>query len=1336
MTLPTHPIPTALRAVPAVVALLASTSVYAEGPADPGLDALRMLGETDLYLDVLEADETVTFTGGGLLTVYGAGPLGAPVVLADGESLTLQPRPDGSPWQLALAVIDNTVPWDVTVTDQGGTPHDGRLHAQVWSLSTGSFGVGAAFSGSLYAYAPSTGPSSVDTVVEWRVDGLSGNDWGVRANTDGVFGALGRSVPLAGAVAPPELAIYLHPPERATYTALVPAVSNARFVADATCDDPDPTGSGEVRFTASAEGRYHVVCDLSGDSVLDLSDPDDLHLTGDATVGPNTVVWDGLDSDGLVVGAGRYTCEVQLTVGEIHFPLDDVETAYAGMQMFAVESDGSRTSLPMHWDDTLVAGGAVTMPNGQLGLVRSGPGGMDSGDPALGPVPNVTSRAWGNFTGASRLDGAWADTWTYRERAVSASFDIVVDAGAIDFDGDGLLDREETCQTLTDPREADTDADGLLDGDELLTNPLDADTDDDGLSDGEEVFGPDWTAASGDETEPRDPDSDADGLMDGTERGVTAGIPGTTTANGYTVLGTAFGLQVDVDPTTTTDPNDPDVDRDGLLDGAEDLDGNGRFDGDRPGTAFDETDPTSDDTDADGLSDYLEGGAGGPDTDGDQTIDALDTDDTTDTDGDGITDQDELDQGTDPEDADTDDDGIDDGDELDQGTDPTDDDTDDDGVSDGEEVDGGTDPTDADTDDDGIDDGDELDQGTDPTDDDSDDDGVSDGEEVDAGTDPTDDDTDDDGIDDGQEGEDGTDPLSEDTDADGLTDLEERNGPDGDAGTGDETDPLDADTDDDGLMDGTELEDGLDPLAGDTDGDGLLDGIEVGVTTVVPSGISVGGVVYQGSRDVQPDADPSTTTDPLDPDSDGDGLLDGTEDADHDGASPVAIGGTGSAGDGESDPNLADTDGDGWDDGAEVFAGCDPRDTDTDDGGVDDRTEMWVDGTNPLDPADDGAFIDADGDGLTDREEQVLGTDPTDPDTDDDGSTDLQEVEGPDGVRGSADDTDPLDADTDDDGLMDGAERNGPVQTDPNAPDTDGDGLWDGLERGVVALVTPRFSLGGFYARGTDGNAPLDTDPSTTTDPAAADSDGDGLLDGEEDANGNGASVYVVGAMGTTGSGESDPNVADTDGDGLDDGLEWALGSSPVDTDTDDGGVFDGLEVDFDGTDPTDPGDDRFDRDGDGLFDYQERALGTDPASPDTDLDGVWDGVEVGFDGSLDEVDTDPLDPDSDGDGLLDGEEDEDGDGVVGPVETDPLDPDTDGGGVDDGAEVLEDGTDPLDPTDDLPRNGEVPLREPGAFHGGWVGCSTTVSPHAPVWAGVFAIGLLLTRVRRRDGGA
>jgi len=64
------------------------------------------------------------------------------------------------------------------------------------------------------------------------------------------------------------------------------------------------------------------------------------------------------------------------------------------------------------------------------------------------------------------------------------------DACDADIDGDGLTNVNESIRG-TDPLNADTDIDGVTDGDEVMvyfTNPLLFDTDVDGLSDGEELF--------------------------------------------------------------------------------------------------------------------------------------------------------------------------------------------------------------------------------------------------------------------------------------------------------------------------------------------------------------------------------------------------------------------------------------------------------------------------------------------------------------------------------------------------------------------------------------------------------------------------------------------------------------------------------------------------------------------------------------------------------------------------------------------------------------------------------------------------------------------------------
>ncbi len=103
----------------------------------------------------------------------------------------------------------------------------------------------------------------------------------------------------------------------------------------------------------------------------------------------------------------------------------------------------------------------------------------------------------------------------------------------------------------------------------------------------------------------------------------------------------------------------------------------------------------------------------------------------------------------------------------------------------------------------------------------------------------------------------------------------------------------------------------------------------------------------------------------------------------------------------------------------------------------------------------------------------------------------------------------------------------------------------------------------------------------------------------------------------------------DVDGDGLDHRFEFAYGTDPQETDTDDDGVQDHEEITIHQTDPN-----IADSDADGLSDGREIfEIRSNPLVADSDGDGLIDGNEV------DAHQTNPVIADSDGDGFSDGEE-------------------------------------------------------------------------------------------------
>jgi len=181
-----------------------------------------------------------------------------------------------------------------------------------------------------------------------------------------------------------------------------------------------------------------------------------------------------------------------------------------------------------------------------------------------------------------------------------------------------------------------------------------------------------------------------------------------------------------------------------------------------------------------------------------------------------------------------------------------------------------------------------------------------------------------------------------------------------------------ADTDDDGdgLSDSDEGLLGTDPLSFDTDGDGFSDKDDLFPTDPGAWQDTDGdGIadVYDSDRDgdgLEDDYESEITgTNPLNPDSDGDGVIDSVD------AFPL------------DETETLDSDSDGVGDNADAFPQSVSESADSDGDGVGDNADLFDD--DPLEALDndgdgigDNADLDDDNDGFTDEEEIADGTNP------------------------------------------------------------------------------------------------------------------------------------------------------------------------------------------------------------------------------------------------------------------------------------------------------------------------------------------------------------------------
>ncbi|HCH66461.1 MAG: hypothetical protein CL927_08085 [Deltaproteobacteria bacterium] len=390
-----------------VLISILATAPTAQAEGSQELPGQWLLLENVLYVDVVDPEnERIAFAGAGGMVVRAPDGTDLGVLMGGGE-MVLAGWPSGA-YELRPQV-EQRGDWDISVV--GGDGASGRLFSYDWMLDARGYDDPYGFDGMFFGRVDG-GEDGRDAVVALDLQGWTGHRWTAMATPHGVNGFdAGRSVDRYAADVDPEIPLYVNPPLLSGDAPLVPEANGLTFVVN---DRSDEYG-GLFSFSVNARGTWRIVCDNQDDGVLDPTNNGNVVLSGRSD-GPSDieVEWDGRTwNAGYLSGSGE--CGVTLSIGELHFLADDIETAYPGLRAYVLDS--GLTASPMFWNDSLVANDDVPMVDGALPSMTSGADGVSGGDIDSEATPNEDARSWGNFDDQGKGDRSMLDTWTFVDRS-------------------------------------------------------------------------------------------------------------------------------------------------------------------------------------------------------------------------------------------------------------------------------------------------------------------------------------------------------------------------------------------------------------------------------------------------------------------------------------------------------------------------------------------------------------------------------------------------------------------------------------------------------------------------------------------------------------------------------------------------------------------------------------------------------------------------------------------------------------------------------------------------------------------------------------------------------